>query len=236
VPKFLRNLLEWLGHFETIQAIIHTEFVRTLLVPTLMGAMTASAGYLGGIPFMWILMATALAFMATMQGLLRASELIERKNPEYKLRFLQSAIAIDFDDQAQPNRAARRIGNQQPLPRTINRMQLGVTLHNSAAFPIAVFIEHAESEIEEYKPPRTQYPKPTTIVPAGSAFTLYDERMLMEHMQCRNIVGKYTIRVKYGLPKKEHFTFEHSASLNIQIHPLGIVTGIHDGLLPSSTT
>jgi hypothetical protein len=110
MPRSLKNVLEWIGHFETVQAIINTEFVRTLLVPSLMGVMTASAGYFGGIPLMWILMATALAFMATMQGLLRTSEFMERKNPLNKLSILQIGVGLDLTPLPTPNRLQRRSG------------------------------------------------------------------------------------------------------------------------------
>ena len=42
-----RKALEWFGHFETINAILHIEFVRTLLLPTLVAAMTGTAGFIG---------------------------------------------------------------------------------------------------------------------------------------------------------------------------------------------
>ena len=74
-----RKALEWLGLIETVNAILHIEFVRTLLLPTVVAVMTGAAGILGHVPFMRIIMATALAFMGTAQGMLRASEYVERK-------------------------------------------------------------------------------------------------------------------------------------------------------------
>jgi len=108
--RWLKKILEWVGHFETIQAILHTEFFRTLLWPTVMSGVTAWAGLAGHIPLMWILMATALAFMATMQGLLRTSEFMERKNPLNKLKILQVGIGLDLTPMVVPNRQQRRHG------------------------------------------------------------------------------------------------------------------------------
>ena len=79
--KFIRSVLDWIGHFETIRTIVHTEFVRTLLLPTAWTVLVAAGGYVQGIPLMWIMMAAALTFMAVTQALLRADELKERKIP-----------------------------------------------------------------------------------------------------------------------------------------------------------
>jgi len=79
--RWIRTALEWLSHFETAQAIIHTEFFRTAFLPTAIAVLTGTSGVLGGVPAMWVIMATALAFGGAIQALLRGDELRERKKP-----------------------------------------------------------------------------------------------------------------------------------------------------------
>jgi hypothetical protein len=45
-----RKALEWLGLIETVNAILHIEFVRTLLLPTVVAVMTGAAGIFGHVP------------------------------------------------------------------------------------------------------------------------------------------------------------------------------------------
>lgn len=223
----LRQWLEWAAHAETIYTIFQIEFVRTLLLPVIVGFATVISGYIAGVPVMWILMATALAFAGTIHGLLRGSEYIERKNPRGKLRFISSAVGLDLVPLAEPSRAQRRAGGHQALPqRYIDRIQVGVEVTNEATFPISVILEYAESEVEDITPPRTQYPKPAIAVPPRVTMRLMDERMSMNNMPCHNLVGRYEIRLKYGLPGKERFEFNQAASLEIHLHRFGIVTQI----------
>ena len=63
------------------RAIIHTEFFRTAFLPTAIAVLTGTSGVLGGVPAMWVIMATALAFGGAIQALLRGDELRERKKP-----------------------------------------------------------------------------------------------------------------------------------------------------------
>jgi hypothetical protein len=86
--KLGKAFLDWIGRWQVAQSIIQSEFFRTALFPTVFAVLTALSGYLQHQPVMWIAMATALAFMAVMQGILRGDELRERKNPEHKLGWL----------------------------------------------------------------------------------------------------------------------------------------------------
>lgn len=231
----LVQLLEWAGHFETIQTVIHTEFVRTLLWPTVLSATAAAGGYFGGFPLMWVVMASALTFAGTVHGLLRGSEYIERKNPRGKLRFIQTHIGMDLVPLQNPNRVQRRQGAPMQ-PRLIERMQLGMEVRNDASFPIWLFVEHAESEIEGNTPPRTAYPKGAACIPPGVTLSCTDERMSMNNFPCgKKIAASYTVRIKYGLEGNERFELEHAANLEIHTHQLGLVTQIHDSPKPTTT-
>jgi hypothetical protein len=90
-------VLEWLGHYQTIQTIIQAHFVRTLLLPVVTAVAAAVFGWIEHIPLMWVIMAVALAFMGAMQGVLSSSEYLERKNPVLwrKRRKISSGNALD---------------------------------------------------------------------------------------------------------------------------------------------
>jgi len=90
------RLFHGIGHAETIHTIAQAEFVRTLLFPTVTAVATGSAGVLGGIPIMWVIAATAVAFMGAAQGVLSASTYVERKNPAYKLQVLKTLFNYDL--------------------------------------------------------------------------------------------------------------------------------------------
>lgn len=178
---------------------------------------------LGDVPLMWILMATSLAFAGTVHGALRGAEYLERKNPLGKLRFIKSHVAVDLSPGPSPNRQQRRAGIQpQGVPR-VDRAQLGVQVQNRADFPLSVILERAESEIEGVTPPRTQYPKPAVQVPPGATINVADTRMDI-NLQAERLMGKYKITLKYGLPGKEHFELTHATTVEIKVHPLGIIS------------
>ena len=85
---FFKRAWKWLETVHLIEWIIHTEFVRTAIIPTGLAAVTAFGGYLQNVPVMWISMATAVTFAATMQALLRGSEYRDKKDPLNKIVYV----------------------------------------------------------------------------------------------------------------------------------------------------
>jgi hypothetical protein len=235
MPKALGKFWKWLGDFELIHFIIHTDFFRTLLLPLVLSGITAASGILGHQPVMWIVMAATLAFAATMQGLLRTSEYMERKSPFGKLRFIQTAVGIDLTGIAQPTKP-QKITNISQLPkRTIDKMQLGIDLQNTATFPISILVVAAESEIDHLTPPRSHFPKGPMLILPGVIMRITDERIEMNNKTCEKLVGSYDLQLKYGLPGKERFDLRHASSLEIHIQPFGMVTHIVDSPKATST-
>src|SRR5271170_1895107 len=119
--KVFRAAFDWLGRLTTVQALIHTEFVRTLLLPTVWTVLVAAGGYVGNVPIMWIMIACALTFMATIQAILRVDELRERKSPENKLSYVP-VFQMDLNEAqmpAQGNRQQRRGAEARRMPREL---------------------------------------------------------------------------------------------------------------------
>lgn len=219
----IRQWLEMAGHIETLHAI--GQYLYALAGPMILAGATAISGYMADFPLMWILMATTLTFAGAIIIVLGASQHLQRTNPNGKLRFVQSWVAMDLTPLPQPNRLQRRAGQQQEMPpRHIDRIQLGMQVRNDAHFPISVFIEYAESEVEDITPPRTQYPQSPRIIEPGVTFNAADTRMSLNNMPGQSITGKYEVRLKYGRPGKERFELKHAANLEISIQPFGLVT------------
>jgi hypothetical protein len=231
--NILMRCLEWLGHAQTIQAIVQAEFVRTLLFPTVVAVATGTAGILGGIPLMYVIVATALAFMGTAQGILSASTYLERKNPAHKLQVLKTLFNFNLVPISAPNRKHRRSAAAQggapavPAYRHFVKGQLGFEIWNRASFPISVIVEAAETEIEGLKPPRTSYPKPPVIVHPGTTVWVHDEAIELDNMDCEDLEGKMDVTVKYGLPGKEHFEIRQVGWCEIFMESYGLLKAIY---------
>jgi hypothetical protein len=213
--------LEWIAHAETVHALAQTEFVRTLLAPSVFAMLTGTAGIFGGIPLMWVMVGSSLGFMAVIQGLLRASELKERKTPLNKLRYNGTIFHFDLFP-ISDNRRSRRLNSSvsrkatlpstvEPIVRELEIGQLGVELFNTADFPISLIVHSAETEIENCTPPRTQYPKPAITVLPGIPVRVVDERITLNRLKCGRLEGKMHLKIMYGLPGKEIYDLDINA-------------------------
>jgi hypothetical protein len=217
----LRKLLEAVSHAETLGSIVHTEFVRTYLVPVVMAAMSGTAGIMGGVPFMWIIMASAVTFWAVAFALFVVDVLRERKSPQNKLT-QRPVFQCDLNTATVPiagNRKQRlaQQAQRQPaqsisptqvhplVPRTLYRGQIGIELANNALFPISCILSSAETEITGQRPPRSIFPKQPAIIPPGGIFRFMDDPIELDDMPCQRLSGRINMLVKYGLPENERF-------------------------------
>jgi len=242
MSKWFKTFLEWVGHFEAIQFLIHTEFFRILLLPFIVTGATASFGWIEKMPLMWILMAGALAFMATMQGMLRSSEYRERKSPRNKLSYEGTFFSAELDEIDVPhhligNRRQRRNQRQQgqEIPRLssnqvmagVNRHvlkgQLSVAIKNNATFPISWYLESADTEINGIRADRKDYPTPPIILQPGNSVRALDAPVDLDDMECQHLTGKMNFKIRYGLPGKEHFELNFEANVLIPMERFGFV-------------
>lgn len=238
--KILKPVLEWIGHAETIHTIAQAEFVKTLLLPTVMTVATGAAGWAGHLPLMWVLMAMSLTFMGMTMGLLAGSLYIERKNPLNKLTY-----TVIFNCDLSPARPAllgsrqqRRASGKQQLPdlsptqldvhvsRTIDIGQIGAEIVNQATFPISCILEEAETTVEEFQPPRSKFPKGPFLIPARDKARLADDRIPMDGWPCQKMVGRVHMKIRYGRPGNEKFVLEIDGSVTVIMEHYGFVSQV----------
>ena len=83
--KMLKELLDLLGHAGTLNAIIHSEFVRSWLLPVVATMLTGGSGIFGGAQLVWVFVASAIVFMSVTFGMVAHLVLKERQTPQNKL-------------------------------------------------------------------------------------------------------------------------------------------------------
>jgi len=230
MSRSLRRFLEWIGIAGSVNTIVQAEFVRTLFFPTLMTILTGAAGFFGGLPLMWIIMATSLTFAGITHGMLRTSEYLERKNPSNKLSF----IGVHFDCELLPAQLAVPAtgGASQTLPpsmintsvpRQLNKGQVCVELKNEASFPISCILHKADTEVAGITPPRGTFPRPASTLQPGSIFRIADQSIIMNGLACGRMKGKIDMLIMYGLPGKEKFELHLVGDLEIFMENYGLV-------------
>jgi hypothetical protein len=228
--------------------LVSTEFAQTVLAPAVMTAATGTAGYLGGIPAMWIIMASSITFAVIVMGLLFISIYRERESAEGKLRFTSTVFQYDLIP-FKPNRPQRRAAGQQygvkaiilePSIRHIENGQLGVEVFNGGTFPLSVILEAADTAIENKTPPRVQYPKPASLLLPGLPARICDERISLNSMECRRLEGRCYMSIRYGRPGKERYRLDlRLKKVDIHLQPNGMYAGNYtewEGLTPSGST
>jgi hypothetical protein len=235
---------EWASRAEVLSTIIHSEFVRNWLVPVAGTMLTGGSGILGGQPLMWAFVASSIVFMTLMLGMAASLAVRERNSPQNKL-IAKAIINRDLTPRESPllgNRKQRRAqhGLQTMLSstqvtlgvnRTLDKVQVGIEVTNNAHFPISVILESADTEIETEKPPRSHFPKPSAICPAGTSIRIMDDAITMDEFPCQRLTGKMDMLVKYGNPGNEIFEMHVKGSLDISLEPYGQVNSISLGLV-----
>jgi hypothetical protein len=223
--KAIKPALDAFGHYETASAI------AKLIWPLLLAAAAVMSGVFGQVPIMWIIMAATLTFMGAATGILNISLYRERKNPENKLIPRNTIFNHDLGPVHQQNRKTRQGMAKTGLvvpgpPRHLLKGQLGVEIVNTASFPISIFIESAETSIEDKKPGRTKYPREPIIVQPSQVFWLHDDVIPLD-LPCRVINGDMKIVAKYGLPGREKYTLTYEGTVEAFFEPTGFLKGVY---------
>jgi hypothetical protein len=193
----------------------------------------ATSGWFGGIQIMWIMVGSALIFMAVVQSLLRADEYRERKNPAYKLMVLKTLFNFELAPVPGPNRKHRKAATAQggapavPAFRNFIKAQLGIEVWNRSSFPISLIVANAETEIEGLKPPRAKYPKKAVIIQPGTTMWVHDDPIDLDNMLCDNLDGNIDITLKYGLPGKEKFDIRQKGTVEVFMESYGFYKGLY---------
>ena len=216
----LKKSWEWYAHFETARSLFNL-LTGVLATPTVVAMTTAIAGWLQGVPVMWIITATVIVFSVSIGGLLWLDQLRERKNPQNKLSILGAQY---FQELNEVEHNGKKIASNMivtGVERKIEAAHLGIAIKNEATFPISCTLLSAETSIMGKIPPRTKFPKPAYVVDPGQTFILRDERIPMQKRKCGQISGKISMTIKYGHPNKEIFEKTFIADVDVPMDLYG---------------
>jgi len=169
--------LTWGQRVQTAWAFFTSAWFKTFIYPTVSSVLTGASGILGGIPLMWVLMASALVFMAVTHAVLRMYEIQQWINPANKLAYIQTVLNLDLKGS---KALAATPGGSTGRPRKLEKMQVGVELQNRATFPLSVIVSSGETSIATKHPPRSIYPRQPILIAPGHTFRVYDDPILME--------------------------------------------------------
>jgi hypothetical protein len=220
--KPITSALDWIGRYQVVQSLLAVKW------PAGLALLAAMSGYVGHAPLMWIVMATAMTFMAGIVAIFFSNQYSQNRTPAHKLRYngtLTNCSVMPLNRKSK--RAAQSVtgDTQSVVQRHIDKIQIGVSLFNSAPFPIFVHIEHAETEMESKTPPRTKYPKDSVEILPGNVVFMTDQPISMDGHPCERIEGKMDIIVKYGRKNDEKYELRFKGKVEALIRPDGFLQG-----------
>jgi hypothetical protein len=191
----------------------------------MVAAATGTAGWFGHLPLMWIMMASALTFMGVTAGVFFVGTTKDRNTYVHKIRYRGTIVNYDLTPLARKGRRAQATG---AVPaRTLDKVQIGVSLHNSARFPITVILQRAETEMEGERPPRSMFPRqPTTIFPGNTVIVADDPISLTAH-PCEKLEGHMDLTIRYGPKGREKFELHFAGRVEVLMRPEGFIGGIY---------
>jgi hypothetical protein len=219
----LEELIDWAGRFQLVKGVL------VAIWPAIFAGATAFVGFKEDQPYMWIIMASFLVFMAATVAFVYVSYWKESRTPVNKLRYMQTVVnyeLVPFNRKAERAKASAA-NKDKVLRRQISKTQIGVMLRNEARFPISVLLYSAETEMEGEKPPRSNFPKSSVILLPGNTVNLLDMPIDMKGIPCEKLEGNMNLVVKYGFPGKENNKLEFRAKVEAMMQPSGFITGIH---------
>ena len=239
--RAIKRVKEFWEDFESLESVAEATLIKSFFWPTFVAACTATSGAVGHQPLMWILMASALVFMAITTAMLNFNILKERNTPANKIQY---GVVYNMDLAPAPapiakgsssrrlaviDADARMLGPMEivsDVKRTIQVSQLGIEVFNTATFPMSCILFYADTVIEGATPPRTTFPKPPYVVPAGGRFRLTDERIAMNNIPCGKLTGTINVILKYGRVGKEKFEVSVKGGVEIVIEDNGKVASL----------
>jgi hypothetical protein len=232
-----KRALEYVGIGHSIHTVVQTEFFQTWLIPLGSTMLTGAAGA-GQAPLMWVITASSIVFATTTIGLAGMWALRAQNSPQNKLTY-KPVFHCDLTPREAPligNRQRRRsqgpplmLSSTQLNPnvtRTLDKVQVGVEITNTALFPISFFLESAETEIEGEKPPRSVFPRPIATIAPGTSVRVMDDTIEMEEYPCQRLSGKIDMMIKYGRPGDEVFELHPKGVLDVIVESYGFVAQI----------
>lgn len=225
--SWLTKIYKSLAKYDEVQSVFG--IVKSLLLPIIMSVGTAASGVLGHAPIMWIMMSTSLVFMSIMVAIYFIEINRQTRTPLNKLRYQGTLVNYDLMPEArQARRANQSLSDKNVIiPRKIEKVQIGVSIYNSAHFPISVFINNAKTEMEGRRPPRSDYPKGAVLVSPGNTVFLLDDPIEMGGADCKKLEGRLDMKVKYGLSGKEENEMSFIGKVEAYMQHQGFITQIY---------
>jgi hypothetical protein len=141
MPNWIKDLLS--GSRRAVAFYVTLYLVLPIGVPL----MTGWAGYLQGLPWMYIMVGSGVMFAAMSTGLLRIAEYTDRDRVNGKLHF-----------------HSVRLGHNPLKP---SEIIIGVMWVNQARVPIEFHVDHVGTRIGDRVPASTVYAQRTVTVPPG---------------------------------------------------------------------
>jgi hypothetical protein len=245
IIRFFKGIYDWWDDLKRLEDISNSELFKVYIWPILTGISAVASGLFQKEAVMWIIMAASLSAMAIMSLIASAASLRDRLTPLNKLTN-QVVAQYDLDQVAVPmlgNRQHRRSGASSPgasflgpgqvqvgVKRQIERAQLGVEITNNSHFPISCILLAAETDIGGAMPPRSQFPKEKTVIPAWSKIRILDDPIDMKNYPCQRLNGNMDMKIGYGVPGKERYELIIKGSVDILMEEHGFVSAIVLGL------
>jgi hypothetical protein len=227
--EFIKSILDWVGRWQVAQSI--AAIFKPVWLPIMTALLALGAGYIQRVPWVWVIMGSAVSFMAMAVGLFFSVSYASARTPAHKLRYVNTIVGTDLG--SPPNRKRKRASQATAvggIPQSyLDKVQVGVQLQNTANFPISAFVEIAETEMLDKKPPRTTYPKPSVTITPGNVVNMMDEPIELDGTPCGKMEGVLNIKIKYGRKGKEHFELSFKAKLEVFMRRDGLISAISTG-------
>ena len=158
---------------------------------------TAISGAFGGVPIMWIIVGTTVAFAATFAGLVSFRVFKFQRDPQHKFRFVRPTVN-----------------------RTPNGVIIGFEIGNEALFPIGVKIDELRTTCATRTtlPDRAMLNRQFELAPGD--ITFYNDAIIdIQNVTEQVMIGRLEASIKYGHPGKESFKIEKDLDIYIPLDP-----------------
>ncbi len=175
----------------------------TYAIPFGVTLLTGIIGYITGIPWFWIWLGLLAAFSFISNGLLRFDEWLYRRKIQDKLTFGTVLVG-------------RSITN--------DGYTIGVSLNNSATFPIEFEITDIRTKLGTTVPEKNHTPKTIVIPPKGYGW-YNDEVIKLPSTITSSIEGLLEYSIKYGKPGALNYTMTGKKQIVVSFNSEGFFVG-----------
>jgi hypothetical protein len=177
MPNSDRRWLQRAVAAGSIKAIA-SQITLTYVIPIALPIVTVLAGYLHGLPWMYLLTAAGIMFATISTGLVRFDEWIDRRRVSDKLRFASVRIGKDIRGEG---------------------FFLGVVFHNAADVTMEFEIEEMRTRLGNRVPEKISYDQPKIVIPPRGNGWLDDHVIdIGEPLKPGTLEGFIECKVKYG--------------------------------------